>query len=137
MLWIVLFLFLSTTPVSDDDQQVFCIEIYCLYSTLVKELINTEHIDVNIVNGQFDLSTSTPGTVSWVEKLVKSDWKIINGPGTNPRRGVINIRDFLAGYFKKHKRLTQYTVLRTGHGLITENRETMGWILKKIIGAAP
>lgn len=90
---------------------------------------------MNIVTGQFDLKTSTPGTVNWVERLVESKWDDIDDSdaGTDPKRGVINLENRLRGYFQKRKQLTLFTVLRAGHDLITENKLAMEWILKKII----
>lgn len=113
-------------------------EKFTVHLILVKELMDINRIHVNIVNGQFDLITSTPGTVSWVEKIVGSEWDIPGGGGgLDKKRGIINVRNALSGYFKQRKLLTQYTILTAGHGLISETPMAVDWFLKKIIKANP
>lgn len=108
--------------------RMYFLELTVLFRFLVEKLLNETSIDVNVITGQLDLISATPGTVNWVRKL---RW-----PGAvafaDSERKVIGVNYVLEGYYRKHGALALYWVNRAGHSVPPDNPAAMDWILQRV-----
>lgn len=94
----------------------------------MEKLLNETSVEFNILSGQFDLITSTPGTIEWVLRL---NWPHAETYLTSDRHPII-VNSVIEGYFKKHGNLGFYWINHSGHMVPVDNPNTMDWILRKI-----
>ncbi|KAJ8664912.1 hypothetical protein QAD02_006574 [Eretmocerus hayati] len=98
------------------DQEVYVSQNLDLDSRIpvvdfVEKLLNETNIQVYVINGQLDLIINTRGVVDWIKNLNwvnKNDWRI------SPMKSLL-VDNIIEGYSKTSGNLTFYSVLRSGH----------------------
>lgn len=94
----------------------------------MEKLLNETSVEFNIISGQFDLITTTAGTMEWVRRL---QWSEASAYFSSKRHTII-VNDAIEGYFKKHSNLGFYWVNHSGHIVPVDNPAAMDWILRKV-----
>jgi serine carboxypeptidase 1 len=73
---------------------------------MVEKVLNETSVKVNVYSGQLDLICSTPGTISWVNRM---NWGGKKQYASSPRDG-IGVNGILEGYVRKYGNFGMYWV---------------------------
>ncbi|KAH1020758.1 hypothetical protein HUJ04_010369 [Dendroctonus ponderosae] len=95
----------------------------------VERLLNETALEVTVYNGQLDLIASTPGTISWINKL---QWSGADGYKQSARLPII-VNGVNEGYYKSYKNFRFFWINRAGQAVPTDNPHTMDHILRATV----
>lgn len=73
---------------------------------MVEKVLNETSVKVNVYSGQLDLICSTPGTISWVNRM---NWSGKKQYASSSRAG-IGVNGILEGYVRKYGNFAMYWV---------------------------